>query len=143
MPLTVWMIRLGVRVVHGRPYHPQTQGKDERFHRTLKAEVLRYQQLDTLTDCQQEFDLWRDAFAENGLDLIAEATRDISTDAPLPWEVIDAGIDRRFLLAELERAREGALTPDCREAACQSCGMARLVPDCPLTAGRARSSGAG
>ncbi len=90
-----------------------------------------------------KFDLWRDAFAESGLDLIAEATRDISTDAPLPWEVIDAGIDRRFLLAELERAREGALTPDCREAACQSCGMARLVPDCPLTAGRARSSGAG
>ena len=33
--LAVWLLRLGVRVIHGRPYHPQTQGKDERFHRTL------------------------------------------------------------------------------------------------------------
>ncbi|NIR98045.1 MAG: transposase family protein, partial [Gammaproteobacteria bacterium] len=41
-PLTVWLLRLGVGVSHGRPYHPQTQGKDERFHRTLGAEVLRY-----------------------------------------------------------------------------------------------------
>mgnify|MGYP001084516112 CR=1 FL=1 len=87
-----------------------------------------------------KFDLWRDAFAEHGLDVIAEATRDIPTDARLPWDVIDSGVDRRFLLAELDRAREGTLTPDCREADCQSCGMARLVPDCPLTAGRSRSS---
>ena len=34
-PLTVWLLRLGVGVRHGRPYHPQTQGKEERFHRTL------------------------------------------------------------------------------------------------------------
>jgi transposase InsO family protein len=41
-PLTrfsVWLMRLGVRVAHGRPYHPRTQGKEERFHRTFKAEV--------------------------------------------------------------------------------------------------------
>ena len=38
--LTVWLLRLGISVSHGRPYHPQTQGKDERFHRTIAAEVL-------------------------------------------------------------------------------------------------------
>ena len=37
---TAWLIRLGVSVSHGRPHHPQTQGKDERFHRTLKLEVI-------------------------------------------------------------------------------------------------------
>lgn len=39
--LCVWLIRLGVSVHHGRPWHPQTQGKDERFHRTLMDELIR------------------------------------------------------------------------------------------------------
>jgi hypothetical protein len=47
-----------VRVLHGRPYHPQTQGKDERFHRTLKAEVL-FQRIIDLERGQARFDSWR------------------------------------------------------------------------------------
>jgi transposase InsO family protein len=38
--LELWLMRQGIRVGHSRPYHPQTQGKLERFHRSLKAEVL-------------------------------------------------------------------------------------------------------
>ncbi|MHC4048082.1 DDE-type integrase/transposase/recombinase, partial [Bradyrhizobium sp. 23AC] len=38
--LKVWLLKLGVRVVHARPCHPQARGKNERFHRTLKAEVF-------------------------------------------------------------------------------------------------------
>lgn len=56
---TVWLLRLGVGVTHGRPYHPQTQGKDERFHRTLKAEVLNGRAFADLTVCQAAFDRWR------------------------------------------------------------------------------------
>ncbi len=56
--LTVWMLQIGVSVLHGRPYHPQTQGKDERFHRTLKAEVLT-QRFENLPRCQIRFDNWR------------------------------------------------------------------------------------
>ena len=40
-PLSAWLMRLGIYVCHGRPWHPQTQGKDERFHRTLMDELLR------------------------------------------------------------------------------------------------------
>ena len=38
--VSVWLIQLGIEVYHARPYHPQTLGKDERFHRTLQAELL-------------------------------------------------------------------------------------------------------
>lgn len=57
--LTVWLIRLGVRVSHSRPYHPQTQGKDERFHRTLNVEVIRHAAFRDLAHCQRRFDQWR------------------------------------------------------------------------------------
>ena len=61
-PLTVWLLKLGVHVSHGRPYHPQTQGKDERFHQTLKAELLRGREFRDLRDCQLRFDPWRQIY---------------------------------------------------------------------------------
>jgi transposase InsO family protein len=60
--LAVWLIRLGIALHHGRPLHPQTQGKDERFHRTLKAEVLDRQGFTDLDHCQRAFDHWRDVY---------------------------------------------------------------------------------
>ncbi len=61
-PLTVWLIRQGIAVIHSRPYHPQTLGKDERFHRSLKAEVAQYCVGLSLDDCQRRFDTWRDVY---------------------------------------------------------------------------------
>jgi transposase InsO family protein len=77
--LTVWLMRLGIAVHHSRPNHPQTQGKNERFHRTLKAEVLRYQQGDTLAAWQAHFDRWRYIYnnerPHQALDLKVPASR--------------------------------------------------------------------
>ena len=61
-PLTVWLMRLGIQVSHGRPYHPQTQGKEERFHRTLNAEVLQGRYFTDCPACQAAFDWWRDVY---------------------------------------------------------------------------------
>ena len=60
--LNAWLFRLGVRVIHSRPYHPQTLGKDERLHRTLKAEVLKQQQFEDFPTCQRGFDTWRQVY---------------------------------------------------------------------------------
>lgn len=61
-PLTVWLLRLGIKVSHSRPYHPQTQGKDERFHRTLKGELLAHETFANLAIAQKRFDAWRDMY---------------------------------------------------------------------------------
>jgi transposase InsO family protein len=61
-PLTVWLVRLGIAIHHGRPYHPQTQGKDERFHRTLAEEVIAQHVLLDLAHTQAVFDRWRDEY---------------------------------------------------------------------------------
>jgi transposase InsO family protein len=60
--LGVWLVRLGIKLIHGRPSHPQTQGKEERFHRTLKAEVLGTRVFRDLQHAQEAFDEFRPVY---------------------------------------------------------------------------------
>jgi transposase InsO family protein len=101
--LDVWLLRLGVRPSHGRAYHPQTQGKEERFHRTLQAEVLAP---GGWTDCphvQQAFDGWRPVYNTQRPHAALELATPVSRYQPsarsypetLPPVVYAAGVEVR------------------------------------------------
>src|SRR5262249_50602270 len=60
---SVWLLRLGVELIHGRPYHPQTQGKQERFHGSLQVEVLNQSTAwRDIEQCQKRFSQFRDCY---------------------------------------------------------------------------------
>jgi len=77
--LTVWLLRVGVRISHSRPYHPQTMGKDERFHGSLTREVLHQAQWRDAAHVQQAFDRWRQVYNHDrpheALELAVPASR--------------------------------------------------------------------
>lgn len=58
----VRLIQRGVELIHGRPYHPQTQGKVERWHRSINTAVFGPVPLRDLTHAQQAFDRFRDSY---------------------------------------------------------------------------------
>lgn len=60
--LGVWLLKLGVDLIYARPYHPQSRGKNERFHRTLKAEVFALSRFSRFEDVQRAFDRWREVY---------------------------------------------------------------------------------
>lgn len=90
-PLTLWLLRLGIGVSHSRPYHPQTQGKEERFHRTLKAEVLQGRSFADLASCQEAFDPWRAVYnlerPHAALGLATPASRYQVSPRPFPEQL--------------------------------------------------------
>ncbi|NPU83320.1 MAG: TIGR03960 family B12-binding radical SAM protein [Syntrophaceae bacterium] len=67
------------------------------------------------------FDLWEEALRRTGIDP-ADCLRERGSGEVLPWDGIDAGVEREFLLEERERARREEATADCRTAGCTNCG---------------------
>jgi|688.fasta_scaffold389089_1 transposase InsO family protein len=57
--LTAWLLQGGVAVRHGRPAHPQTRGKVERLHRTLRLEALSGPLAADAAELQARLDAWR------------------------------------------------------------------------------------
>jgi transposase InsO family protein len=89
--LGVWLLRLGIEVVHGRPYHPQTQGKLERANRTLAADVLATPRYPDLAACQTAFDAWRACYnherPHEALGLATPWSRYAASPRPFPEEL--------------------------------------------------------
>ena len=90
-PLTVWLRRLGIAVSHSRPYHPQTLGKDERFHGTLQRDFGRQPPRPDLAAWQASFDTWRHEYnhvrPHESLALAVPASRYRVSPRPYPAEL--------------------------------------------------------
>ena len=71
------------------------------------------------------YDRWMDVFARAGIDPSFYANRRRQTSEVLPWDVIDCGVTKEFLIREYEKAHAGVTTPNCREH-CSGCGANRL-----------------
>ena len=68
-----------------------------------------------------KYELWKEAFAETGIDLDFYTLRERPVTEILPWDFIDAGVTKKFLIREWENAHKETVTPNCREK-CSGCG---------------------
>ncbi len=75
---------------------------------------------------QFRFDLWMEAFRDTEVDFTFYNHRERSYDEILPWDFIDVGVSKAFLQRENEKAKQAAVTPNCREQ-CSGCGMTQFA----------------
>ena len=70
-----------------------------------------------------DLDKWKEAFEDCGIDPYFYTKRKREISELLPWDFIDCGVTKSFLIRDWERAQEGVVTPNCREQ-CSGCGCA-------------------
>ena len=102
----------------------QLEGILARGDRRLGAVLLDAYHNGCLYDSWSEsfkYDMWMKAFEDNQIDPDFYTARERSTDELLPWDFIDAGVSKQFLIREWERAKAGKVTPNCRHS-CSGCG---------------------
>lgn len=104
------------------------EGIMARGDRKINQVILKAYELGCFYDAWSEYyknDIWMRAFEECGVDPDFYTVRVRSEDEVFPWDFIDCGVSRDFLLREWNRAKEETVTPNCRMQ-CQGCGAARF-----------------
>ena len=90
----VWLLKLGIELIHSRPYHPQSRGKNERFHRSLDDEVFALRPLADHLQAQRVFDAWRPVYnferPHEGIGFVTPAERYRPSPRPLPDKLPEA-----------------------------------------------------
>lgn len=69
-----------------------------------------------------DFNIWKEALEESNVDGDFYAYRQREYDEILPWDFVDTGVSKEFLMRENERAKNAEVTPDCRQG-CKNCGV--------------------
>jgi hypothetical protein len=72
---------------------------------------------------QFKLQAWIDAAGALKLDLNELAQKEFAPGEPLPWDFINSGVSKQFLLAEYRRSIQEATTPDCTFTSCTACGV--------------------
>ena len=85
-----------------------------------------------------KFNLWQEAFVEEGIDADFYTVRHRDICEPLPWDHIDTRVSKEFLQAEWHRSIQAALTDDCRDGDCSACGVCDFVDIEPKTHAQCR-----
>lgn len=98
---------------------------DRRVGKAIQTAVERGMWLDAWEE-QFRFEDWMQVFADCGIDPAFYANRTIPDEEILPWDMIDCGVTKAFLLSERHKAAQAATTPSCREK-CSGCGVNKLV----------------
>ena len=101
---------------------------DRRMATVLELAWRKGCRFDSWSD-QFQYDKWLEAFAEAGVDPFFYATRQKGLDEVLPWDHLDCGVSKNFLLREWHKAMRAERTQDCRKG-CVGCGMKRYEGAC-------------
>lgn len=115
----------GMELKWNNPDETLFEGLLGRGDRRLGPVILRAWQMGAKFEAWQEhFDLarWEKALEENGLSLDFYTHRQRSLDEVLPWDHIDTGVNKSYLIKEYQRSLNGETQPDCRQG-CLACGI--------------------
>ena len=98
-----------------------------RGDKRLAPVIVRAYQLGAMFDSWTEYfnwDIWVQAFKDCGVDM-QDYVGEISEDKVLPWDFIDIGVSKKYLLGQRHLAYQGITTKNCREG-CNGCGANKL-----------------
>lgn len=108
--LRVWLLKLGVELIYSRPYHPQSRGKNERFHRTLCDEVLAFRKFHSFAQAQRAFDAWRDIYnfqrPHEAIDLAVPADRYRPSPRPFPAKLPNVEYSSREIVRTVPNSKD-------------------------------------
>lgn len=104
------------------------EGIFARGDRRLNQVILKAYEKGCMYDAWSEYyqnDVWMQTFEECGIDISFYTTRERNDDEVFPWDFLDCGVTKQFLLREWHNAQKEAVTPNCKMQ-CNGCGAARF-----------------
>lgn len=106
----VWLLKYGVQLIHARPYHPQSRGKNERFHRSMDDEVFAMRPLANRSQAQHVFMRWRDIYnherPHEGIGMLRPAERYRPSPRSLPAKLPSVDYGEGEIVRKLHRNKQ-------------------------------------